>query len=83
LQLSSVDVAVAYVDTDREYGAEVKHTVFGYALRFKAVQTLLICDQLLKHLERGSKVMSWLNDSASVPLGSFYVQGSCHVDCFK
>ena len=27
LQLSSVDVAVAYVYTDREYGAEVKHTV--------------------------------------------------------
>jgi hypothetical protein len=27
LQLSSVDIAVAYVDTDREYGAEVKHTV--------------------------------------------------------
>jgi hypothetical protein len=27
LQLSSVDIAVAYVDTDREYGAEVKHNV--------------------------------------------------------
>jgi hypothetical protein len=52
LQLRSVDVAVAYVDTDREYGAEVKHNVLGYALGFKPIQTLLICDQLLQYLER-------------------------------
>jgi hypothetical protein len=34
----------------------------------------------MKHLERGRKVMSWLNDSESVPLDSFHVQGSCHAD---
>ncbi len=26
-QLSSVDVAISYVDANREYGAEIKHTV--------------------------------------------------------
>jgi hypothetical protein len=63
LQLRSVDVAVAYVDTDREYGAEVKHTDLGYALRFRTVQSSLTSDQLLKYLERGRRVLSWLNDS--------------------